>query len=1596
MAGLHGIRNVGDFFSQHYLDQLLDRDLKELLDAWAEREKAGRGQAPPQRLAKLASVYFRQAALAAEETSERRRFGCAREFHAHLLEALGYARAPDVHVLEGGEHVPLVARVDHERKPFLWIVEAPFGRAESEASTEEDDSPFRARILPEQLPEAPGGTRADNDGAGESPQATALRWGELFDGPLFHGDEPARWVLFLAGEDAFLIDRHKWPQGKYLHFELATLFGRKDMAALRAMAAILHRDALIPEGGTSLLDRLDQESHKHAFAVSTDLKWGVQRSVERLANEALYYRRTVLKKALFDDSIDPTALSRECIVYLYRLLFLFYVEARGGDLGIVPMAADAYRLGYSLEALRDLEHVPLLSADAREGHYLHESLKKLFELVQRGHDAAPNGSPVTVAVHGTFDLCGLGSPLFDPTATPVLSSVRLRNVVLQQVLQDLSLSRPKAGKERGRISYTQLGINQLGAVYERLLSYTGLFAKEKLYEVRAASEVKDEDARTYFVPESKIGDYKEEEKVRDDAGRPIAHAKGTFLFRLAGRDREKNASYYTPEVLTKCLTKYTLKVRLGEPLMQPRPGEQQRTSNETQKPLTADEILNLTICEPAMGSGAFLNEAVNQLAHKYLEKKQAELGQTIPADQYQREWAKVKYHFVAHQVYGVDLNPLAAELGKVSLWLNSLVPCVPPPYLEPRIGVGNSLIGARREVFLADKLMGRGRRGEAAPWLKEVPVRVPLGPGGFQPRPEGSVYHFLLPDEGMTTYADDAVVKDLLPDEAQALRNWRTALCAPLSSAEVEQLVAISDRVDELWKVHVANRRELLRQLRQPIALWGQSGSAASDTEQSWRTEADCKALALPLEEAAGAGNILRAVMDYWGALWFWPLIEAGSAPKRTEWWADVESILLGQGLKARGERGRVLRAVTANQRFFHWELEFAEAFCERGGLDVFLGNPPWIKLEWKEAGILSDLDPSLLVRGLSATEIAEKRSTVLGATSSTPAYLQELENAQASAVFVGAKQNYAIMAGVQANVYKCFMVTAARNSSPSGVSGLLHQPGIFNDAHGGPLREHVYERLRFTAGFQNQLKLFPDIGNARPYCFSVLGRATKPHFLVFNGGLHPRTLDDSLMHDGRGPVPIGRTDSGERDLRGHRSRILHVGLESLASFAKLYDPPLTPPAQARLPTAYCQEILNATAALGLSPQTLAHLGDQFVCIQHWNERARQGDGTIRKVSRIPAEPETWVVSGPHIHVANPLYKAPNKDCSSHRDYTPIDLCQATDDYLPRTNFIPGCAKDRYRELSPRCHGRPVTEFYRYAHRRRLDPKGERTLLPAIIPPGPAHIDQVLSVILDGNARMVAFAGLAAAIPIDYFVRSTGKSDARNELLAQLPLPEPSECIAIVHRALRLNCVTKFYAALWTEVATAAIGQDGFAKVDGRLGSWRNLTGTWRWESALRTPYERRQALVELDALAAIALGLSSEDLGVIYRMDFQVSQQYERETFYDQRGKIVFTVNKGLSGVGFKRPQWDEIKDARKGDKLPDWAHDAGGPFVPPFDACDREQDMAQAYQHFSRLLGKSEPPSARRDRLQKTSAPPHARPAANDPSVPIAKPRRASKKAG
>jgi hypothetical protein len=1524
---LAGVHNVGEFYSQHYLETLLAGDLKATVAAWKAAESAGGPKAPSKRLSALHELYYRASSRAAGERSAAVRLAQAREVHAALLDVLGYGRQPEVESLgrdaSGKERiVPVVLTVLHERKPLLWVVEAPF------AQDLDNAAPLSERPLPEQLRD---GIDRERDAA-KLPDAT---WAELLDGPLLRSDGAPRWLLLLAGSDVLLIDKHKWPQGKYLRFDLGMLLARREPAVLEAVAGLLHREVLVPAGGQSLLDQLDEKSHKHAFAVSTDLKRGIQQAIEVLANEALHHRRTVSKESVFSVPGLAAQLGSECIVYLYRLLFLFYVEARSEEAGVVHMGDGAYRLGYSLESLRDLEQVPLTSVAAREGTFIHESLEKLFEVVQHGYRPKQRAlGDQAAGARGGFEVQPLRSQLFDRERTPILKSVKLRNEAMQKVLALLSLSEAKRNRQRGRISYAQLGINQLGAVYEGLLSYRGFFATEDVIEL---SKDEEEGTQSYFVAATRKSEFDPKLIATDERGVQRVHTKGTFLFRMAGRDRQKSASYYTPEVLTECLTRYTLKERLGEA--------------GTSGALTADEILELTVCEPAMGSGAFLNEAIEQLAAAYLTRKQAELGQTIAAEQYALEKQKVKYHLAVHNSYGVDLNPLAGELGKVSLWLHCLHPGALAPYLDLRIATGNSLIGARSEIFTLGET-----EDEAGYRYWHAFDRRPLALGSG-PRPPDAVYHFLLPDSGMAAFDDDKVLRQLAPDSVKAVKAWRRQFCARLSAPEVERLLAISTRIDALWEQHLIKRREVLGKTRRTLSLWGQPEAGAPKLPEDAQTlEEHARALAAP--EAAGVR--LGRVMDYWCALWFWPLSQASSLPTREEWFAELEALTDLGGVRvgeANAARMQVVERLRERHRFFHWELRFAEVFANRGGMDVILGNPPWRKVQWQEADVLGDFDPALAVKKLSAKQWADRRAELLEHSAAREVFFDEAEEAVGTQSYLNAMQNYPLLRGVQTNLYKCFMTRAWELGSVGGMVGLFHQQGTYDDPKGGALRIALAPRARLLTQCKNQLKLFPDVHHERPFAMSVSAAhpAERVGFMLMSNLFHPLTLDDSFAHDGVGEVPGIKNEAGEWDLRGHRSRLVPISEETLSLFARLYDAPETTAREARLPVVHSREILHALRRFADAPRRLSDLEGRYFATVCFDETGRQADGTIRREPQFPRNASEWVVSGPHFYVATPFNKTPNEGCSHNQDYSALDLTQVSDDFLPRTNYVPACPPAEYLERIPEWHGRPITTYFRHVHREMVAPTGERTLVPALLPPGPSHVNTLLAIASGSSAETVGYCAMAASIVVDFFVKSTGMGHVNVTLASQLPLPSRGPLQdALITRALRLNCLTTHYASLWEELYTAGFTRDAPTSVDPRASRYDHLAPEWHRDIALRTPFARRQALCEIDALAALSLGMTLNELLLIYRVQFPVLQENERETFYDQRGKIVFTVSKGLVGVGLDRKQWTELKDAQAGDEQkagwPAWARDAQGSYVPPFTRCDREHDMATAYREFQR----------------------------------------------
>jgi hypothetical protein len=1615
---LPGISNANEFYSAHYLESVLTGDIKKVRERWTEEARAqlevnpaAEVSTPDARFRALRKPWqkLREAELGIHnDPAERLRL--QRElFFRPLCEVLGYPFTPRAEpVLIGGEafQVPLLGEVSNAKgEPWLWVVEC-FNPSDGAAD------PLELTIATTwgcQIDDPSLGTvLTDGDGQGEE------TWEELISERVFGQEIPPRWVLAVSRDQLLLIDRQKWAASRLLRFELDTLLGESNPDALLAAATLLHREHTCPTGGgTPLLDELDENSHKHAYEVSTDLKYALRRSIELLGNEAIVWLKTKAREGVYKGETDAKALTFECLRYMYRLLFLFYIESRP-DLGYAPMGSDVYRLGYSLESLRDMDTAELASEEDKESTYISDSLDRLFQMIWEGYPKRDDETaqlPLADAedvFHDSFRLTPLKAHLFDPARVPTLSRVRFRNVVLREVIELMSLTKEGKGKRRGRVSYSQLGINQLGAVYEALLSFRGFFAEEDLYEVQPAPKKKiassDDEAEDeageagdddgngapkasgqehdeldvgHFVTPERLTAYKANEIVVDPkTGSAKCYPKGSFIYRLAGRDREKSASYYTPESLTQYLVKYALKELL--------PGK------------TAAEILELKVCEPAMGSAAFLNEVVNQLAQAYLELRQQETGRTISHERYATELQKVKMRLADRNVFGIDLNPVAVELAEVSLWLNSIYQPENGrafvPWFGQQLQVGNSLIGARRQIYRVSQLPTETGRKAKLPklWHEQAPEELAWD----APLPEDAIFHFLLPDPGMAAYGDK-VIKGLVPEAIERCKRWQSAaIKAPFTEQQIRTLQRLSRLADGLWQQWIPELAQVRERTTDPLPVWEEPGGGAKGEAKPLSLKDRIQAQEVAGEGVANANARIRLklAMDYWCALWFWPLDQARLLPSRDEWLFELSMVLgdLESSLEADEGQLRLLpdtqpkqlavdfsdrhgyvnkaklleefprltlvEASAKKQRFLHWDLEFADVL-KGGGFDLIVGNPPWLKVEWEEKGIIGDVDPMVLVRKLSASDLAKLRSEAFADHPDlNAAYLEEYVGQAGSQAFLNALQNYPLLEGSKANLYKCFLPHAWRIASEQGVQGFLHPEGVYDDPKGGTLREVLYGRLRNHFQFENELILFP-IGGTRRFAINIYGHPRQPSFIHLANVFAPKVIDSCFSHDGNGMVPGIKTEEGKWNTAGNRQRLIPVGEKALGLFAQLYDEPGTPARQARLPALHSLQLLSTLEKLADHPHKATLLEyDASVC---WIEHQRQKDGTIKRLPGFAREACDQILSGPCLYVGNPLYKTPRAVCTEKGDYDCIYLHFIPDDYLSRSTNRRSCEYQEYLERAPKAKwGKALNESYRVVFRKMLSQSGERTLIPALAFPGAAHIDTCYSVAVRKTQGLLRLCNISTSLLGDFYIKSTGKSNLSLDVIDLLPIVSTSQTLNI--RTLSLNCLTTHYADLWSECWDEAFRQQRWAKDDPRLPNefFTNLTPTWHRDCALRTDYARRQALVEIDVLVAQALKLTLEELITIYRVQFPVMQQYERDTWYDQNGRIVFTASKGLSGVGFPRKGsgrgsnksvgWEDIQGMTSGavsrtildDTLPGEPVERTITYLAPFDRCDRVED--------------------------------------------------------
>ncbi|MBL7208763.1 MAG: N-6 DNA methylase [Dehalococcoidia bacterium] len=426
----------------------------------------------------------------------------------------------------------------------------------------------------------------------------------------------------------------------------------QDEEAFLYFLAFFNKDAFQPDGtGECFLDRAYRASTEYAAKVSEELKDNVYEALRLLAEGFLSFPGNKLKP----DDLD---LVREnAFVVIYRLLFILYAEARE----FLPATNLPYEMSYSLRALAHdiVAKEPFESnlSPVTTGYWTR--LKDLFTLINDGdkflHIPPYNGR--------LFD---------DEKEHQALAAWKIGDRHLAAAIDQLARAEAAGRTGRGFVSYRDLSIRELGSIYEGLLQHRPRYASQDMAVVK-------EDKREKFIPLAELASRK-----------PIkVYPAGSVYLETDKGERKATGSYYTPDYIVKYTVTNTLEPLLNE------------ASKSDGSPI--DAILSLKVLDPAMGSGHFLVEATDYLGRALVE---ALGGDPREIDEDEIRWARREV--IERCIYGVDLNPLAVDLAKLSLWLSTVALDKPLSFLDHHLRCGNSLIGARLDDL--GQLPGFGKK----------------------------------------------------------------------------------------------------------------------------------------------------------------------------------------------------------------------------------------------------------------------------------------------------------------------------------------------------------------------------------------------------------------------------------------------------------------------------------------------------------------------------------------------------------------------------------------------------------------------------------------------------------------------------------------------------------------------------------------------------------------------------------------------------------------------------------------------------------------------------------------------------------------------
>ena len=491
--------------------------------------------------------------------------------------------------------------------------------------------------------------------------ATQQKWGILTNGRL--------WRLYY-------IKSHL-PLGNYYQIDLLQLLQAPE-EALKYFYLLFRKEALVPQiDGKSFLDRVFEESNDYAIELETDIKERAYDVVELLCRGfAAGFTSDKLNEQTLKDIYSNS------LILLYRLLFVFYAEAR--------------------------ELLPLTSSPSyREKYSIHKLTHEIDETLRKGLPLSSQSTLYYKSIDNLFDLIDkgdrdLGVPqynggLFDKKEHTFLKEHAIADSYLVKAIHQLAIIKDKKLGREVAVDYNTLSERHLGSIYEGLLEFKPRLAPHDLVTIKEKGSIKYAPAKDY--PDKKVAYEKDKLYLANDKG-----------------ERKATGSYYTPEYIVDYIVENTLnplvkegqeEVKNLKPEVEGKISEWRKHKEQKQglEPVEkydksiAEErekllkpYLSLRVLDPAMGSGHFLARATDFLAEAIATDPSIQSPLELTEES---ELAYYRRRVVESCIYGVDLNPLAVELAKLTLWLSTMAKSKPLSFLNHHLRTGDSLIGAR-------------------------------------------------------------------------------------------------------------------------------------------------------------------------------------------------------------------------------------------------------------------------------------------------------------------------------------------------------------------------------------------------------------------------------------------------------------------------------------------------------------------------------------------------------------------------------------------------------------------------------------------------------------------------------------------------------------------------------------------------------------------------------------------------------------------------------------------------------------------------------------------------------------------------------------